>query len=242
MLHRLLLEIPRFFSYYIILLLLRAMATTLAMAVAGCTSGFLLGFLLTWLRQTGGWWFLPIRVLAITYVEVFRRIPFLVILYLILFFIQAISPDASLFTIALVGICMLSTAYTAEIVRAGLESVPRQQIEAATAMNFSRWQRMRMVVLPQAWPVILPPAFSFMVGFIKDTALVSQIGVLELTSAGKILNNRGFSALLVFGTILVLYFTLSYPLSRLGIYAEARLAPSRHQRPHLQLRRAARPA
>ena len=147
-------------------------------------------------------------MLAITYVEVFRRIPFLVILYLILFFIQAISPDASLFTIALVGICMLSTAYTAEIVRAGLESVPRQQIEAATAMNFSRWQRMRMVVLPQAWPVILPPAFSYMVSFIKDTALVSQIGVLELTSAGKILNNRGFSALLVFGTILVLYLSL----------------------------------
>ncbi len=50
--------------------------------------------------------------------------------------------------------------------------------------------------MPQAWPVILPPAFAFMVGFIKDTALVSQIGVVELTFAGKELNNRGFSALL----------------------------------------------
>jgi polar amino acid transport system permease protein len=238
-LHRLISEAPRFFSYYIIILLLRAAATTLAMAVAGCVSGFLFGFVLTWLRQTRGWLFLPVRVLAVAYVEIFRRIPFLVILYLVLFFIQALSPDASLFTIALIGICMLSTAYTAEIVRAGLESVPRQQIEAAMTMNFSRWQRMRMVVLPQAWPVILPPAFAFMVGFIKDTALVSQIGVLELTSAGKILNNRGFSALLVFGTILALYFALSYPLTRLGAYAEARLAPSRHQRTQLQLRRAA---
>jgi polar amino acid transport system permease protein len=238
MLHHLLTEIPRFFRYYTILLLLRAAGTTLAMAVAGCTAGFLLGFVVVWLRQTGGWVFLPVRVLAIAYVELFRRIPFLVILYLILFFIQAISPDASLFTIALIGICMLSIAYTAEIIRTGLESVPRQQIEAATAMNFSRWQRMRMVVLPQAWPVILPPAFSFMVGFIKDTALVSQIGVLELTSAGKILNNRGFSALLVFGTILALYFILSYPLSRLGAYAEVRLAPSRHSRTDLRLRRA----
>jgi polar amino acid transport system permease protein len=237
--HRLSLEIPRFFTYYIMLLLLRAMATTLLMAVVGCSLGFICGFGLTWVRQTGGWLFLPMRVLATAYVEVFRRIPFLVILYLILFFIQAITPDASLFTIALIGICMMSSAYTAEIVRAGLESVPRPQIEAATTLNFSRWQRMRMIVLPQAWPVILPPAFSFMVGFIKDTALVSQIGVLELTSAGKVLNNRGFSALLVFGTILGLYFLLSYPLSRLGRFAEARLAPSRHQRAELQLRRAA---
>ncbi len=247
MLHRLIAEAPRFFTYYVIELLLRAMLTTLVIAVIGCTLGFLLGFVLTWLRQTPGWMFLPIRVIAVGYIEIFRRIPFLVTLYLILFFIQGISPDASLFTIALIGICMLSTAYTAEIVRAGLESVPRQQVEAATVMNFSRSQRMRMVVVPQAWPVILPPAFSFMVGFIKDTALVSQIGVLELTSAGKILNNRGFSAVLVFGTILILYFALSYPLSRLGIYAESRLV--RHRTPSsrpagadVQLRSAAGPA
>jgi polar amino acid transport system permease protein len=222
-------QIPRFFTYYTMLLLLQAMATTLAMTLAGCSLGFVLGFGVVWLRDTGGWLFLPVRVAAVLYVEVFRRIPFLVILYLVLFFIQAVDPDASLFTIALVGICMLSVAYTAEIIRTGIESVPRPQLEAATAMNFSRWQRMWIVVLPQAWPVILPPAFSFMVGFIKDTALVSQIGVLELTSAGKILNNRGFSATLVFGTILALYFALSYPLSRLGAYLESRFASSRQR-------------
>ena len=64
--------------------------------------------------------------------------------------------------------------------------------------------------------MILPPAFAFVVMFIKDTALASQIGVVELTFARQMLNNRGFSAVLVFGTILVLYFILSYPLSRLG--------------------------
>jgi polar amino acid transport system permease protein len=242
MLHRLALEIPRFFHYYTILMLLQAALTTLAMSVLGCVAGFLLGFALVWLRQSGGWPMLPLRWLALLYIELFRRIPFLVTLYLILFFIQTISPDASLFTIALIGICMLATASTAEIIRAGVESVPRQQIEAAITMNFSRWQRMRLVVMPQAWPVILPPAFAYMVSFIKDTALVSQIGVLELTSAGKILNNRGFSALLVFGTVLALYFALSYPLTRLGAFAEVRLASSRHPGSHLQLRRRAGPA
>jgi polar amino acid transport system permease protein len=153
----------------------------------------------------------------------------LVILYLVLFFVQAIYSDTSLFAIATVGIFLLSIAYTSEIIRAGFESVPQQQIEAATVLNFSRWKILRYVIIPQSWPVIIPPAFAFMVGFIKDTALVSQIGVLELTFAGKILNNRGYSAVLVFGVILLLYFALSYPLSRYGAWLETRLASSRNK-------------
>ncbi|MFO1048902.1 MAG: amino acid ABC transporter permease [Geminicoccaceae bacterium] len=227
MVERLISEIPRFFNYYTVLFLLQAMGTTLLMTLVGCLLGFVLGFAIAVLRQTRGWLWVPLRLLAVTYVEFFRRIPFLVILYLVLFFIQAITPDASLFAIAVVGICLLSIAYTAEIIRTGLESVPRQQVEAASVMNFNHWQLYRHVIVPQAWPVILPPAFAFMVGFIKDTALVSQIGVVELTFAGKVLNNRGFSALLVFGTILLLYFALSYPLTRLGRWLEARLASSR---------------
>ena len=85
------------------------------------------------------------------------------------------------------------------------------------------------MVLPQAWRVILPPAFGFFVLFIKDTALASQIGVIELTYAGKVLNNKGFSAALVFGTLLLLYFLISYPLARYGKRLEARLAQSRHR-------------
>ena len=227
MLERLAEEIPRFFNYYTVLFLLQAMGTTLLMTLIGCVLGFVLGFGIVLLRQTPGLFWAPVRLVAIGYVEFFRRIPFLVILYLVLFFIQAFTPDASLFAIAVIGICLLSIAYTAEIIRTGLEAVPRQQVEAGTAMNFGRWQLYRHVIVPQAWPVILPPAFAFMVGFIKDTALVSQIGVVELTFAGKVLNNRGFSALLVFGTILLLYFALSYPLTRLGQWLETRLASSR---------------
>jgi polar amino acid transport system permease protein len=98
-------------------------------------------------------------------------------------------------------------------------------------MNFGLLDTVRYVVLPQAWRVILPPAFGFFVLFIKDTALASQIGVVELTFAAKVLNNKGFSAALVFGTILVVYFAISYPLARLGAHLEVRLAPSRHRRP-----------
>jgi polar amino acid transport system permease protein len=114
--------------------------------------------------------------------------------------------------------------------------VPRQQIEAATAMNFSRWQTLTKVIVPQSWPVILPPAVVFLVAFVKDTSLVSQIGVFELTFRGKELNNQGFSGLLVFGTVALLYFVMSYPLNRFGIWLEHHFAASRHQKPDRELR------
>jgi len=235
---RLIHQIPRFFSPGHVELLAEAMGTTLALTFIGCITGFLLAFLLVFLRQTPGLLGLPLRIVAIFYVEIFRRIPFLVVTYLVLFFIQAFVSDASLFTIAVVAICIYATAYTADIIRGGFESVARQQIEAATAMNFGRWRTLTSVIIPQSWPVILPPAVAFAVSFIKDTALVSQVGVFELTFRGKELNNEGFSGILVFGTISLLYFTMSYPLSRWGRWLEKRLAPSRSQKSRQRLRSA----
>ena len=235
---RLIHQLPRFFSPGHLILLAEAMGTTLALTVIGCVTGFLLAFLLVFFRRTPGILGFPLRLIAILYVEIFRRIPFLVVTYLVLFFIQAFISDASLFTIAVVAICIYATAYTADIIRGGFESVARQQIEAATAMNFSRWHTLTAVIIPQSWPVILPPAVAFAVSFIKDTALVSQVGVFELTFRGKELNNEGFSGILVFGTISLLYFAMSYPLSRWGRWLEKRLAPSRSQKSRQRLRHA----
>ena len=78
--------------------------------------------------------------------------------------------------------------------------------------------------------MVLPPAFAFMVAFVKDTSLVSQIGVFELAFRGRELVNQGMSGLFAFGMISVIYFLLSYPLTRLGRRLEKRLAPSRNQR------------
>ena len=75
--------------------------------------------------------------------------------------------------------------------------------EAAATLNFSYLEALRHVILPQSWRVIVPPTFGFLVLFIKDTALASQIGVMELTSAGKVLNDKGFSSGLVYGVGLV---------------------------------------
>ncbi len=223
MLERLADEIPRFFSWANMILLGEAMAITLSMTLVGCVFGFVFAFIIAFTRQIPGFLTLPLRTVAILFVEVFRRIPFLVVLFLVLFFIQAVARGTSLFTVAVVSICIYSTAYIADIIRGGFESVPRQQIEAARAMNFSRLQILGAIIVPQSWPVILPPAVAFMVGFIKDTSLVSQIGVFELTFRARELNNMGFSGILVFGVIAFLYFAISYPLTRWGQWLERRL-------------------
>jgi polar amino acid transport system permease protein len=228
MLEQLAAEAPRFFTWANLQFLLAAAGRTLAMTLIGCGIGFVCGLGIAVLRRSTARWLAPLRALAVVYVETFRRIPFLVILFVVLYAIQPLAPAASLLTIATVAICLLSTAFLSEIVRAGLDSVPRQQIEGAHALNFGPARTLVQVVLPQAWRVILPPAVAFAVMFIKDTSLASHLGVVELTFAGKIFVNRGFSPVLGFGAILLFYFALSYPLSRLGAHLEKRLAPARH--------------
>jgi polar amino acid transport system permease protein len=227
MLELLIEQAPRFFVWNNILLLAKGAGTTLLLTAIGCGIGALAGFLLTLIRTAKAPIFFPLRIIATLYVELFRRIPFIVVLFIVLFSIQLVAPQSSQFLIATIAICLVSTAFLSEIIRAGFESVPRQQLEAAETLNFSRWLTIRQVVLPQAWKVILPPAIAFMVMFIKDSALASQMGVLELTFVGKTLNNRGFSSLLVFGTVLAIYYAMSWPLGRIGRYLEARLAPNR---------------
>lgn len=221
-------EAPRFFSYYNLRFFAQAFGTTLALSAIGCLTGLVLGFALAAVRLSTRPALAPLRLAARCFTELFRRIPFLVTLMLVFFVFQALHADLGMFTVALVSVCLIATAFIAEIVRSGLESVHRQQWDAAQTLNFSYWQTLRLVIVPQAWKVILPPVFGFFVLFIKDTALASQIGVIELAFAGKTMANKGFSATLVYGTVLVLYFLLSYPLSRLGTYLETRLARTRN--------------
>lgn len=221
-------EAPRFFSYYNMLFFAKALGTTFALSAIGCIVGFSLGFLLASIRMTAHPLLMPLRVVVQCFIELFRRIPFLVTLMLVFFIFQGLSADLSMFSVALITVCLIATAFIAEIVRSGLESVHQNQWDAAATLNFSYWQTLRMVIVPQAWKIILPPVFGFFVLFIKDTALASQIGVIELAFAGKTMSNKGFSATLVYGTVLILYFLLSYPLSRFGKYLETRLAPTRN--------------
>tara|TARA_B100001175_G_scaffold294987_1_gene282665 strand:- start:713 stop:1396 length:684 start_codon:yes stop_codon:yes gene_type:complete len=225
---RLLEEIPSFFTIWNIIFLGKAMGVTFLLTAIGCLIGFSVGGLLAVFRKTKSLILLPLRFFIIIYTEIFRRIPFLVSLLLMFYVFQILKISDNLFLIATITVCLIATAYIGEIIRSGIESINQTQWDAAEAMNFSYFQILKEVIFPQAWKVILPPAFSFFIMFIKDTALASQIGVMELTFAAKILNNKGFSPLLSFGTILVLYFILSFPLDRFGKYMEKKLVENRN--------------
>jgi polar amino acid transport system permease protein len=222
-------EAPRFFSYYNLLLLGRAFVLTALLSFAGNALGLLAGFALAVLRQGRIVRWPPLRWLATAYVELFRRIPFLVMLMIVFFVFQYSGVDVSLFAVAMTTLGLSSSAFLAEIIRAGLQSVHPNQWDAAETMNMSGMTAMRLVILPQAWNVILPPALTQSVGLIKSTSIVSQIGLMELTFAAKVLNQRGFSAGICFGTILMLYFALCWPLNLLAARLEYKLALPHHR-------------
>jgi polar amino acid transport system permease protein len=229
--HSIFSQLPRFFGYYNLEFILQAALTTLLLSISGCVFGFIFGFCIAVLRETKGAWWLPFRMTAMVFVEIFRRIPFLVTLFLVFYACQALNLDISVFTVAVISTCIIGAAFLSEVIRTGFDSIPSQEREAAEAMNFTLGQTLFLVVIPQAWRVILPPTFAFFLSFIKDSALASQLGVVELTYSAKVMNNKGFSPVLGFGAALILYFAISYPLARFGLYLEQRLGFSRHRNP-----------
>jgi polar amino acid transport system permease protein len=216
-------EAPRFFTWWNIRFLLEAMLNTIIASVLGCVLGYAFGFVLAALRLPQLVPFAPLRALCILWVETFRRIPFLVLLLLVFFLTQFAKLEAALWVVAVAAVAIRMSALAAENIRAGLESVRSTQWEAALTMNLPPWTVLTKIVLPQAWRVILPPSIAHVLSMVKETSLVSQIGFIEITFAAKMLTQRGFSALLTYGTALVLYFILGWALASIGRYAERRL-------------------
>jgi polar amino acid transport system permease protein len=216
-------EAPRFFTWWNMLFLGQAVLNTLVASVLGCGIGYALGFALATLRLPQVVPFGPVRATAILWVETFRRIPFLVLLLLVFFVSQALKLEAPLWAIAVTAVAIRMSALAAENIRAGYESVRPQQWEAALTMNIPALTALRRVVLPQSWRVILPPSIVHVLSMVKETSLVSQIGFIEITFAAKMLTQRGFSAMITYGTALVLYFCVSWALASLARAAERRL-------------------
>jgi len=151
-----------------------------------------------------------LRGLAGTYIEVFRGTSALVQLYWFYFALPMLL-GIELPAVA-VGIIVLGLnigAYGGEVVRAAIRAVPRGQHEAAVALNLTRHQRLRHVIVPQALPAMLPPLGNLMIELLKSTALVSMITVADLTRVGIELRDETLRSAEIFGLLLVLYFCLS---------------------------------
>jgi polar amino acid transport system permease protein len=161
--------------------------------------------------------------LATTYVEIIRGTPLLVQIFIFYFFFGTVL-ELSPFTAGVAALAVFTGAYVAEIIRAGIEAVPRGQMEAARSLGMSTAQAMRLVILPQALRRTLPPLAGQFISLIKDSSLVSIIAITDLSKAGREVVSSTFSPFEVWFTVALMYLALTGALSLLVRRLERRLA------------------
>jgi polar amino acid transport system permease protein len=154
-----------------------------------------------------------LRGVALVYVELFRGTSALVQLFWFYFVLPHFGVELSAMTAGIVVLALNTGAYGAEVVRGAIRAVPRSQLEAATALNFTRRQRMTRVILPQAVPAMLPPAGNLAIELLKNTALVSLVTITDLTFRAQILRAETLETEAIFGTVLLMYFAVALAIT-----------------------------
>lgn len=175
----------------------------------------------------------PYRWIATTYIELFRGLPALVTIILIAFGLPialGVSIPGGTLGKGAIGLGIVAAAYMAETIRAGIEAVPRGQMEAARSLGMSRGTAMAFIVLPQAFRVIIPPLTNELVLLIKDTSLFFVLGTTvvtkELTKFGRDLMNTTFNGTPLI-VIALVYLIITLPMTRLVAQLEKRAARAR---------------
>lgn len=182
------------------------------------------GLVLAVMRSLPGPVFFPIRFLATLYVDLFRALPGLLVIYALGFGVPALRIEgvpADPFLWAVVALTLLYSAYVSEVYRAGIESVHPSQTAAARSLGLSQVQALRFVVVPQAIRRVIPPLLNDFIGLQKDTVLVSFIGVVEIFRQTQILQYARFNYTPIIATALI-FLVLTIPLARFTDWLIAR--------------------
>lgn len=214
---------------YILQVGLPATLRVSAISVVGATVvGIVLGTVLTLDAALA-------RILTRGYVEVFRGLPILVTVFMVYFGLPSINTELefSPLTATAIALILWGSAQVAEATRGAVQSIPREQHEAAAALGFGWVGRHRSVILPQALRRLLPPLVSLLVNIIQNSTLAAVIGGIELLQAGKAQTERltfyppagigEIHAFEIFAFVALLFFLISFPLTRLAAYLEKRL-------------------
>ncbi|MBA2474809.1 MAG: amino acid ABC transporter permease [Actinobacteria bacterium] len=179
--------------------------------------------------------FRPTRMLIRFYIELWRGLPILVTIFIIFFALPSVSAQLEFdpFTAASIGLILWGSAQVAEATRGAVESIPREQHEAAAALGFGWVGRHRFVVLPQALRRLLPPLVSLLVNIIQNTTIAQVIGAAELLETGERSVERltapppigpgEVHAFEIYAGVMAVFFLMSFPLTRLAAYLERRL-------------------
>jgi polar amino acid transport system permease protein len=201
-------------------MLLKGLQVTLYIFLIAILLGFLIGLVIALLRLA------PLKVLngiALAYVNAIRGTPFIVQLFFIYFGVnslQVISLNST--TAGIITVAINAGAYFAEIIRAGIQSIDKGQTEAARSIGFTSAQTMRYIVLPQAFRRMLPTITNQSIISLKDTSLLSVIGIADLTQQGQIQASATFEAFKIWLAVGVIYFIIIYLLTLLANFVERR--------------------
>ena len=202
-------------------LLLKALGVTLWLSWLTLLIGAVGGTVLGLMRLSR---YRAVRWMALLYVELFRSVPILIVLFFAYYAAPALfGVDLSTFAAATLALGLHASALMSEVVRAGINSVHRGQWEAAHAASFSFWQIMWHVVGPQAMRVIIPPSIGIYVMMLKETSVASIVGYVELTETGLLIRESVGGGFAVLIAVALLYFIVCYAMSLAGGAVERRM-------------------
>jgi len=157
------------------------------------------------------------------YIEAFQGTPLLMQLFLVFFGLPLLGFDVSAWLAATVALSLYASAYLVEIWRGCVDAVPRGQWDASASLGMHYLTQLRLVILPQALRMAVPPTVGFLVQLVKSTALASIIGYNELTRTGQIMTNATFRPFAIYALVALIYFAMCYPLTSYARSLERRL-------------------
>jgi His/Glu/Gln/Arg/opine family amino acid ABC transporter permease subunit len=204
--------------------LVAGLLITLRLSLVSACCALALGALLAWALQKGRPW---LQGLVRAYVDVILGLPMLVLIYLLFFILPEYGITLSSPVVGVTALTLYYGPYMAEVLRAAFAGIPRGQYEASTALGLRPLQAVRHVLLGQALPVALPPSTGLLIGLIKDTALLSVVGVEEFMYAAKQAISASYAPLEIYLVVALAYWLVTLLLDGAAGVLERRL--SRHR-------------
>lgn len=203
-------------------LLVQGLVVTLQLSALSGLLGLLIGLVSGLARIADN---PTVRSLSTFYIEIIRGTPLLVHIFIFYFFIGTVL-DLSRFTAGVLALALFAGAYVGEIVRAGIQSLDRGQMEAARSLGMNYLLAMVLIILPQALRRVLPALAGQFISLIKDSSLVSVIAITDLTKAGREVITNTFATFEIWFTVAAMYLLLTFTLSLFAKYLERRFAIS----------------
>ena len=199
---------------------------TIQLSMMAMLLGLMVAIVCAWGKTAGPAW---LRFIINAYIEVIRNTPFLVQLFFFFFALPALGVRWSPYTAALTAMVVNLGAYATEIIRAGIESIPKGQIEAAMALNLKRWEIFRFVILKPALKAVYPALTSQFVLLMLASSITSQISVEELTAVAARVQSETFRPFEAYILVAVAYLILSL-LMRLGLWVFGQIVFTRKRK------------